>query len=36
MIFIESVVFTRQVKELLSDDSYALLQQTLPARPEHW
>lgn len=34
MVFIESAVFTRQVKELLSDESYAQLQQCLAARPQ--
>jgi hypothetical protein len=33
MVFIESAVFTRQVKELLTDESYARLQQCLAARP---
>ncbi len=32
MIFIESLVFTRQLKELLSDESYAELQWFLAAQ----
>lgn len=34
MVFVESAVFTRQVKELLSDDFYAQLQQCLAAHPQ--
>jgi hypothetical protein len=34
MIFIESAVFTKQVQELLSDESYADLQQYLAKCPE--
>lgn len=34
MVFIESAVFTRQVTELLTDESYAELQQCLAARPQ--
>jgi hypothetical protein len=33
MVFIESPVFTRQLKELLSDESYAELQWFLAALP---
>ena len=34
MVFIETPVFTRQVKELLADDAYAQLQQCLAAHPQ--
>lgn len=34
MIFIESAVFTKQVRELLSDESYAEFQQYLAQCPE--
>ena len=34
MIFIETPVFTRQVKEALADDDYRLLQLLLAIRPE--
>ena len=34
MIFIETPVFTADVKELLNDDEYALLQQHLVAKPD--
>ena len=34
MIFVESGVFTRQVQELLSDESYAEFQQYLTQCPE--
>ncbi|MEJ0039923.1 MAG: type II toxin-antitoxin system RelE/ParE family toxin [Gammaproteobacteria bacterium] len=34
MIFIETPVFTRQVKESLSDDDYRLLQLLLAVRPD--
>lgn len=34
MVFIESPVFTKQVKELLPDSSYAELQQCLAAHPQ--
>jgi hypothetical protein len=34
VVFIESVVFTGQVRELLSDESYAELQQYLAQCPE--
>ncbi len=34
MIFIESAVFTRQVRELLSDEAYAQFQQCLAAHPQ--
>lgn len=33
MIFIETSVFTRQVRELLTDDEYAAFQITLAANP---
>jgi hypothetical protein len=33
LIFVESAVFTRQVRELLSDDEYADLQQHLARNP---
>jgi mRNA-degrading endonuclease RelE of RelBE toxin-antitoxin system len=33
MVFIETSVFTRQLLELLSDDEYAEVQQTLVAAP---
>jgi hypothetical protein len=32
--FIESQVFTRQIKDLISDDSFRLLQNTLVVQPE--
>ncbi len=34
MEFIESQVFTRQIKDLISDDSFRLLQNTLVIQPE--
>jgi mRNA-degrading endonuclease RelE of RelBE toxin-antitoxin system len=34
MIFIETPLFTRLIKELLPDENYRLLQQTLLIRPE--
>jgi hypothetical protein len=34
MVFIESAVFTRQVKELLTDEVYGQLQQCLAAHPK--
>ena len=34
MVFIESPIFTRLVQELLTDDSYARLQQFLEANPD--
>ncbi len=34
MVFIESVVFTKQVRELLSDEAYAEFQQYLAQCPE--
>jgi len=34
MIFIETPVFTRRVRELLDDDSYAAFQQLLAERPD--
>ena len=34
VIFIESAVFTRQVKELLTEDAYAEFQQCLAAHPQ--
>jgi hypothetical protein len=34
MIFIESAVFTKQVKELLTDETYGELQQCLAAHPQ--
>ncbi|MGH8228070.1 MAG: type II toxin-antitoxin system RelE/ParE family toxin [Steroidobacteraceae bacterium] len=34
MVFIESAVFTKHVQELLSDESYAELQQCLAAHPQ--
>ncbi len=34
MIFIESPVFTRQVKELLTDEEYGQFQQCLTAHPQ--
>jgi len=34
MVFIESAVFTRQVKELLTEESYAEFQQCLAAHPQ--
>jgi hypothetical protein len=34
MVIIETAVFTRRVKELLSDDQYAELQTALVARPD--
>jgi len=34
MVFIETPVFTAQVKELLSDEAYAAFQQYLAANPE--
>jgi hypothetical protein len=33
MVFIETTVFTRQVRELLSDDEYARLQLALAENP---
>ena len=33
MIFIETTVFTKQVKSILSDDDYRLLQNVLVLRP---
>lgn len=34
MIFIETPLFTKLIKDLLPDDNYRLLQQTLLIRPE--
>ncbi|MGH8208867.1 MAG: hypothetical protein ACREU6_04600 [Steroidobacteraceae bacterium] len=34
MVFIETPVFTRQVRELLSDEAYAQFQQCLAAHPQ--
>ena len=34
MVFIESPIFTRLMQELLTDDSYARLQQFLEANPD--
>ena len=34
MIFIETPLFTKLIKDLLPDDSYRLLQQTILIRPE--
>ncbi len=34
MVIIETSIFTRQVRELLSDDEYRELQITLAARPD--
>jgi len=34
MIFIETPLFTRLIKDFLPDDSYRLLQQTILIRPE--
>jgi hypothetical protein len=34
MVFIESAVFTRQVKELLTEESYAEFQHCLAAHPQ--
>lgn len=34
MVFIETPVFTRQVKELLTDEAYGRLQQCLAAHPQ--
>lgn len=34
MVFIESVVFTRQIKELLTDEAYGQLQQCLATHPK--
>ena len=34
MIFIETPLFTKLIKALLSDDNYRLLQQTILTRPE--
>ena len=34
MVFIESVVFTKQVRELLSDESYSKFQHYLAQNPE--
>jgi len=34
MIFIETSVFTKEVRSLLSDDSYRKLQQAILVRPE--
>lgn len=34
MVFIESPVFTTEVRELLSDDEYSALQQYLADRPD--
>jgi hypothetical protein len=34
VIFVETAVFTRQVKELLSDESYAELQWSLATHPD--
>jgi hypothetical protein len=34
MVFIETPVFTKQVKELLSDEAYAQFQQCLAAHPQ--
>jgi hypothetical protein len=34
MIFIETPVFTKRLKELLADDSYAAFQRALAERPE--
>ena len=34
MIFIETTVFTKQVKSILSDDDYRLLQNVLVLRPD--
>ena len=34
MVFIETPVFTRQVKELLTDDEYGQFQQCLAAHPK--
>lgn len=34
MVFVESVVFTKQVRELLSDEAYAEFQQYLAQCPE--
>lgn len=34
MIFIETPIFTKRLKELLTDDSYALFQRELADRPD--
>lgn len=34
MVFLETSIFTRQVTELLPDDSYSALQNALVARPD--
>jgi hypothetical protein len=34
MIFIETAIFTRQIKELVSDDEYAAFQSELASDPE--
>ena len=34
MVFIETAVFTRQVRQLLTDEEYRLLQNELVLRPE--
>lgn len=34
MIFIETLIFTRQVRELLSDEEYRELQESLASRPD--
>ncbi|MBF0383758.1 MAG: type II toxin-antitoxin system RelE/ParE family toxin [Magnetococcales bacterium] len=34
MKFIETTVFTRQIRELMVDDDYRLMQETLLVRPE--
>jgi hypothetical protein len=34
MVILETSVFTRQVKELLGDDEYRLLQMELAERPD--
>lgn len=34
MIFIETPVFTKRVRELLDDDAYAVFQRQLAVRPE--
>ena len=34
MVFLETPVFTRQIRELVGDDQYRQLQETLVARPD--
>lgn len=34
MVFLETPIFTRQIRELVGDDQYRQLQETLVARPD--